>query len=51
MEWVRRLIWGSSRVVILRTTTSNSCPVTTVVGRSTVNNPAKFSVPPAGIGT
>ena len=32
------------RELIFRTTMSNSCPVCTVVGRSTVNSPARLSV-------
>ena len=39
------------RELIFRTTMSNSCPVRTVVGRATVNSPARVRSVPDGTGT
>ena len=39
------------RELIFRTTMLNSCPVCTVVGRSTVNSPARLVSVPNGTGT
>jgi len=38
------------RELIFRTTMFNSCPVRTVVGRSTVNSPARLRSEPNGTG-
>ncbi len=41
----------TARVPIRRTTTLNSCPFTTVAGRSIVRSPARLCVLPPGMGT